>query len=389
VADEALKERFDVCLCVQCGKCTGGCPVARNSALNIRKLVREAAFGSDPETSTARDMLWSCTTCSLCRIRCPKGVQPVDLIVGMRGLQVEGGQIPRSIQEALEGVYVQGNPWGRSKGKRTAWAENLALKDLSGDDRADVLYFVGCAAAYDDRVQHVARALTASLGKAGIDVGTLGNRETCCGNEVKRMGEEGLFEMLVESNLPAFHKADAETLVTTSPHCYNVLKNEYPDVGKDVLHYTQLLGSLIDDGRLTFDRKLDATVVYHDPCFLGKHNDVYDAPRRVLQGIPGLDLKEFSRCRERSLCCEGGGGRMWFEADEVTGDRSSHVRVTEAVAMGATILATACPFCLLTFEDAAKTTGHEETIRILDVAELVGEALGVAEGAADDGSAGV
>jgi Fe-S oxidoreductase len=211
--------------------------------------------------------------------------------------------------------------------------------------------------------------------QAGLDVGTLGTEESCCGNEVRRMGEIGLFEMLVEENGELLRRAGPRQVVTTSPHCFNTFKNEYGLDDMEAVHYTQLLARLIEQGELTLEGHVDKTVTYHDPCFLGKQNQVYDEPRAVLEAIPGVELVEMDRNRERSLCCEGGGGRMWVEGTNLE-ERLAFQRVQEAAETGADILAVACPFCLLTLEDAVKVRGLDEQLQVMDVMELVDLALG-------------
>jgi len=233
---------------------------------------------------------------------------------------------------------------------------------------------VGCTPSYDPRGQPVARALARIMTAAGVDFGVLGPEESCCGNEVRRMGELGLFEMLAEEHGELLRSIGARQLVTVSPHCFNTFKNEYGLDGLEVLHYTQLLARLIDEGRLQFAGALNATVTYHDPCFLGKQNHVFDEPRAVLQAIPGLRLVEMDRRRERSLCCEGGGGRMWAEGTNLE-ERLAHQRVHEAAETGAEILAVACPFCLLTLEDAVKAQGLEDRLQVRDINELVDQVL--------------
>jgi len=295
--------------------------------------------------------------------------------MGMRAALVEEGRVPVTIRDALEGVFKHGNPWGRNRNKRAEWADGLGIKNITQGDEVEVLYFVCCAASYDPRVQEVARAIAKALSIAGVDFGILGNEESCCGSEVRRMGEEGLFEMLVENNLKLFHDYNIGKIVTTSPHCYNIFKNEYQDNQLEVEHYSQYLARLINEGNLTFSSEIKKVVTYHDPCFLGKQNGIYDEPRSVIKAIPGINFIELDRSRERSLCCEGGGGRMWVEASDDSGERLAEIRIREAVDMGAEILATACPFCLLNLEDAAKTSGYEDKIQIRDVAELVSMAL--------------
>ena len=209
-----------------------------------------------------------------------------------------------------------------------------------------------------------------------MNFGILGNKEVCCGSEIRRMGEVGLFEMLMEENMKNFTKVNPQTIVTTSPHCMNALKNEYEGLGAEVLHYSQFVWSLIEKEKLSFTTEVPMKVTYHDPCYLGKQNGVFDEPRNILKSIPGIEFTEFGRCRENSLCCEGGGGRMWMEGTNV-GKRLSEIRVEDALEMGVEAIVTACPFCLLTLEDAVKTTGNEEKIKVIDLMELASMGLGV------------
>ena len=370
VASSFIKD-YGLLACIQCGKCTGGCPMSLKTRLNIRRLIYETIVGNGLNLQ-GRDDLWDCTTCATCAIRCPKGVNPVDVIVGMRSFLVDGGRIPPTIRDPLKSVFLQGNPFSMARGMRSEWVGDLEVKNIS--EGAEVLYFVGCSPSYDDRVQKVARALVRLLEEAGVDFGILGNEEMCCGNEIRRMGELGLFEYLEEENTALFSEHSFQRMVTTSPHCYNTFQNEYQGLDFEVQHYTQFVARLIEEGRLTFSGRVEKVVTYHDPCFLGKQNLVFDEPRQILQSIPGLQLVEMERSRERSLCCEGGGGRMWTEGTNPE-ERLAHVRVKEAVETGAEILATACPFCLLTLEDAAKTLGYEETLQVVDIMELAVQAI--------------
>ncbi len=391
---EPMVEQLELMGCIQCGKCTGGCPVARKTVLNIRSLIYDMLV--EPELDVnAHPELWDCTCCFTCVERCPKDVRPADLIIGLRGQLVEGGRIPETIGAALMGVFRQGNPTGLAREDRAAWLDGVDEKQRTAvkaaQDGCEVLLFVGCSPAYDLRVQVVPRALVRAFTVAGLDFGTLGTEESCCGNEVRRMGEMGLFEMLVEENGELIRGAGARRVVTTSPHCFNTLKNEYgldvggtgaatSDIGHasaskiEVLHYTQLIAELIEQGRLAFSNEVRKTVTYHDPCFLGKQNHVFDEPRAILKAIPGLKLVEMDRSRERSLCCEGGGGRMWAEGTNLE-ERLAFQRVQEAADTGAEVLAVACPFCLLTLEDAVKVQGLDERLRVMDIMELVDLAL--------------
>jgi Fe-S oxidoreductase len=366
-----VTEELELFGCIQCGKCTGGCPVARKTALNIRSLIYHMLV--EPEMKVDKHPeLWDCTCCFTCVERCPKDVRPADLIIELRGQLVEGGRIPETIGAALMGVFRQGNPTGMAREDRAAWADGTEIK--AAQEGCEVLYFVGCSPAYDLRVQAVARALVRAFQAAGVDFGTLGTDESCCGNEVRRMGEVGLFEMLAEENAEQFRSVGANQLVATSPHCFNTFKNEYGLDDIEVLHYTQLIAKLIEQGRLKFSKEVNKTVTYHDPCFLGKQNHIFDEPRAILEAIPGVKLVEMDRSRERSLCCEGGGGRMWAEGTNLE-ERLAFQRVQEAAETGAEILAVACPFCLLTLEDAVKVQGLDEQLQVMDIMELVDLAL--------------
>jgi Fe-S oxidoreductase len=285
-------------------------------------------------------------------------------------MAVEEGQIATTLRDALESTFKNGNPWGRIRSKRSEWAQGLNIKHVS--QGIETLYYVGCTAAYDPRVQGVARSLVKCFEKAGVNFGTLGDEENCCGNEIYGMGEKGLFDFLVEENMKLFNKYNINQLVTSCPHSYNSFKNRYNQTSMKVLHHTQLLADLISNKKLTFSKELNKKVIYHDPCYLGKQNAIYDEPRKVIESIPGVTLVEFDRSKERSLCCEGGGGRMWVD---IPGERLAEIRVKDAAATGAEILATACPYCLLTFEDAVKTTGVEGKIQVMDIAEILCQAI--------------
>lgn len=375
---KSMTEQLELFGCIQCGKCTGGCPVARKTVLNIRSMIYHMLVEPELDVS-AHQELWDCTCCFTCVERCPKDVRPADLIIELRGQLVEGGRIPETIGAALMGTFRQGNPTGIAREDRASWVNGT--KPKAAQEGCELLYYVGCTPAYDLRVQPVTRALTKAFTKAGLDFGTLGTEESCCGNEIRRMGEAGLFEMLVEENGELFRSVGASRLVTTSPHCFNTIKNEYGLDGIEVLHYTQLVAELIAQGRLelgsvgVWGEGVTKKVTYHDPCFLGKQNHVFDEPRAIIQAIPGVELVEMDRSRERSLCCEGGGGRMWAEGTNLE-ERLAFQRVHEAADTGAEILAVACPFCLLTLEDAVKILGLEDKIQVMDIMELVAVATG-------------
>lgn len=358
--------------CIQCGKCTGGCPMAIKTRLNPRNLVYRLLIAGNGFDLEGREELWDCTTCSTCYSRCPKQVNPMEAIIALRSAFVEKGRVHPNVKTALESTFRHGNPLTMPREDRAAWAKDLSVKSIA--EGAEYLYYVGCTPSYDPRVQQVSRALVRVLQSTGVDFGILGEQENCCASEVRRLGEAGLFEMMVEENTGMFKELNVGKMFTTSPHCFNVFKNDYPKNGLRVQHYTQLLAGLLESGDLRFAGKVEKTATYHDPCYLGKHNKVFDEPRAVLKSIPGLKLVEMDRSREKSLCCEGGGGRMWLEGTNPN-VRLAQLRVKEALETGAEILATACPFCLLTLDEAVKHIKAEEKIRVMDIAEIAAQAL--------------
>ena len=371
---QVLTEKLELAKCFQCGKCFSGCPVSINGVLNIRRLMREVLLTQNPDKVLEHKELWDCTTCQTCSIRCPRGLKPHELIIAIRSMLVEEGNIPTTVITALEGIFKYGNPWGRAREKRAEWTEGLTIKNLSSGDKTNLLYYVSSALSYDPRAQEIGQALASALTDAQVELGILRNQEKCCGSEARRMGEEGLFDMLVDSNLKLFQSQGITQIVTSSPHCYNTLKNEYKKHDLEVKHYTQFVAELIITGKLKLVHELNKKVTYHDPCYLGKQNKVFDEPRSIIKALPGVTFIEFDRCREKSLCCEGGGGRMFVEASG-SGERTAAIRVKDAVKMGVDVIATACPFCLLTLEDAVKSTGNEGKIVIKDIMELVAEAV--------------
>ncbi|MEE8380519.1 MAG: (Fe-S)-binding protein [Thermodesulfobacteriota bacterium] len=358
--------------CIQCGKCTGGCPISVISPhFNIRRLLYDILNSEGEDIARKKEMLWDCSTCTTCVTRCPKEVDPADLVISMRSVLVEDGQVPPKIRDVLKSISIRGNPWNIGQEKRSEWAEGLEIKSIAD---AEVLYYVGCTPAFDPRLQKIAKALAHTLNKAGVNFGTLGNDEVCCGNEIRRMGDIWSFDALKEMNMEMFKQFPIKQIITTSPHCYNTFKNEYEELDCEVNHYTQIIADLIKQKKLTFSKIIEKTVTYHDPCFLGRQNQIFDEPRAILKSIPSLNFVEMDRVRERTLCCEGGGGRMWIEAYE-TMERTATIRVQEALDCGAEILATACPFCLLTLEDAVKSKDLEDKIQVLDIIEIVSQAI--------------
>ncbi len=373
VDGRTLSRELELYECIQCGRCTGGCPVSIRSTLNPRRLIYEALTGVQFVPLEIKE-IWECSTCRTCVDRCPKKIRPVDLIIALRSQIVEGGRVTPSVRDAMESTYLHGNPWGRAREKRVEWMETPALPLLSEKSEADTLFFVCCTAAYDPRIQSIPRSLMDIFQAAAADIAILGVEESCCAAEMKELGEEGLFEMCRDSNSETFSKYRFRTLLTASPHCFHTFLHHYPNENFEVEHYTQSLARWIEEGKLKLSKELGKKITYHDPCFLGKRNGIFEEPRFILSHLPGSEFMDMERSRERSLCCEGGGGRMWMES-EASGERLAEIRIKDAIALGAEILATACPFCLLTLEDAVKTSGNEGKIEVKDISELVRGAL--------------
>ncbi len=366
-------ETHNVRACIQCGRCSGGCPVSIKSNLNVRRLVYLRVNDIADADGAVDAGIWECTTCTTCNDRCPKSVRPADLVVELRSRVIEAGRMSDTVIKALESTYLQGNPWGRAREKRLDWLAGLDLKILAPGETTENLLFVCCTNCYDQRCQPVARAVSQLLLTAGVDFAILGDAESCCSSEQLRMGETGLFEEMANANTAALAERRFTRIVTVSPHCLTTFRRDYPGIRQPVIHYTQLLSELLDAGRLKIARPLEETVTYHDPCYLGKQNRIFDEPRALLRALAGDRFVELDRSREISLCCEGGGGRMWSES--AFKGRLAEVRVKDALDRNASVLATACPFCLLTLEDAVKTTNSEDRIRVRDIAELLVEAL--------------
>jgi Fe-S oxidoreductase len=369
-------QEYTLLECIQCGRCTGGCPVSMKTALNIRSIIYEALI-EDFVDPSLMPVLWDCTNCLTCTTRCPKDIKPADVIIGLRGYIVgEGKGVPPRVRDALMSAFTRGNTLGFATEGRDGWTEGLDFEvpNVLDTGQTDLLFYVGCTPAYDPRVQPVTRALATIFRQVGIEFGTMGIDEMCCGNEIRRIGEAEGFADMVEGFHEMLQEFGAQRMVTVSPHCFNAFHNEYGEMPFPVQHYTQFLTELLEGGKLTFQKEVRKRVTYHDPCFLGKHNNIYDEPRHILRSIPGVEFEDLDRSRERSVCCEGGGGRMWAEGTNIE-ERLAHQRVRDAVDLGAEVLAVACPFCLLTLEDAVKILGLDDKIQVMDIMELVAQAM--------------
>jgi len=323
-------------------------------------------------------ILYSCTSCKNCELKCPLyiSVDILNVIRAAKAEMVEQGKIPTEARDFLENIQVHGNPYGAPKSKRGEWMGKTTMDFYQGQE---YLYYVGCVGSYDTRAQAAARRLGQVLQKSGVSLGVLGKDERCDGNEIRNLGEEALFEMMAEDNIAQFKGLGVEKIVTLSPHSYNVIKNDYPPYGGDfeIIHYTQLIQELIEGGRLSLSVEVPARVTFHDPCFLGRWNGVYDAPRSILQAVPGVTLVEMERNRESALCCGGGGGNFSMDLLGGSPDSPARRRVREALNTGADILAVACPKCLTVLEDAVKVEGLDDKLMVKDIAEIAYEAAGI------------
>jgi len=373
VIDIIKEEGGDILkLCYQCGVCSATCPWNLVRSFIVRRVMHQAQLGL---VDFEAEEMWLCVTCGACVQRCPRGVEIIDIMRALRRVISEVGiaKVPDSLRIAIKNTSGVGNPLGEPPETRADWAKGLGVKTYT--EGTELLYFPCCIPAYDPRLQRVAQATVNILKKADVDFGILGTKESCCGESVRKAGQESLFQSLTQSNISAFAEAGVSKIVTTSPHCYNTFKTEYPEFGGDfeVIHFSQYLAQLIKEGRLKFTKELKRKVTYHDPCYLGRHNGIYDEPREILESIPGVQLVEMLDSGENSLCCGGGGGRIWMETKK--GERFSDLRIEQALEVGASILAVSCPYCLLNFEDSVLTGDKGDIIKIKDIAELVQEAI--------------
>jgi succinate dehydrogenase/fumarate reductase iron-sulfur protein len=381
---DELKKYWSLTLCIKCSICYSACPAAIDERFlgpatltaNYRFVKDSRDEGQSERLKPMADNIWLCTQCNSCTMFCPKLLSCADSIVDDHSLIVESGNIPKTVKDVLESVYKYHNPMATHQSKRMEWAEGLNVKTYPTTAKADVLYFVCCSPVYDLRNREIARTMAQVFNNMGINYATLGMEEWCCGDHMLRLGEKGLFEELAQHNIEMFKKINAEKIVTLSPHCYNTFKNDkpYADEKLNVQHYTQFLAEAIQEGKIKPAKTVRKRVAYHDPCFLGKRNDVFDAPRQVLKSIKGLELVEMRRTKQSSFCCGGGAGRVWTEEAEPE-KRPCVDRLREALELGVDTVAVACPFCTTTLEDAVKVLDVENKIVVRDVLELLKESL--------------
>jgi Fe-S oxidoreductase len=359
--------------CYQCGLCDTVCPWNRVRTFSMRKLIRQATFGL---TEIENEEMWRCTTCGRCPQRCPRGVGIIEVGLAARRMATEFGVFPNSVRP-VRGISAsltgEGNPLNGERKDRAKWTEGLSVKTFT--EGMEILYFPCCYLSYDPRLKKVARATASILSKAGVDFGILGSMENCCGESIRKTGDEDLFKRLAKENIKTFIDNGVKKILVSSPHCYQAFKNDYAEfrVNFEVVHISQYLFELVNEGRLELSKEYEKKVVYHDPCYLGRHNSIYDQPREVLKKIPGLTLNELPDARADSLCCGGGGGRIWMETPK--GERFSDLRLEQALELGAEALVTSCPYCITNFEDSRINSKDGEALVIRDITEIFQEVI--------------
>lgn len=417
--DFTWKQLFDVYACTKCGRCNGQCPprlsgetlkpkgingrlrkhMEQRAPLLLKKNTMPAVAGAAAEVTKAKvyqsndkkdkkfgggknknnlaggvfepEFIWSCTTCGACLAVCPVSIDHISKLVDLRRYLVSTGNISPEMKQVFTGIAEQGNPRGEQAGAVPGWVRELAVPTMAEKPRAEYLYYAGCAAVFDETAQTTAAALVKILKAAGVDFAVPGDLAWCCGETARRMGNELLFARTVRKNIAVWDQLGIKKIITTCPHCYNTLKNEYPQFGGqyEVIHHSELLAGLLQDGKLSVNHSLTRVISYHDPCYLGRYNNLFGAPRNVLQGMPGIRLTEMPRTQKHSFCCGAGGGRVWTRPaanNLVTGSR-----LKEAVSMGAEVIGTACPFCKMVFTEALQTVGCGQNIKVLDIAEIL------------------
>ena len=386
------KQLLDFVSCTECGRCQSQCPAWNTGkplspklvVMDLRdELFRETSRALVPDV-IADDVLWACTTCGACVEECPVDIEHVDAIIDMRRYAVMNeARFPPEAASMLRNVENRGDPWGLGAARRLEWTAGLDFEvpivTRSIPDNIEYLFWVGCAGALDERARRTTQALARLMHRAGVSFAVLGPAESCTGDPVRRLGNEYLFQAQARRNIETLTAAGVRKVVASCPHCFNSLSKEYPSLGGnfEVIHHTQLLERLVTEGRLR-PRRLDAKVAYHDPCYLGRHSQIYDPPRAVISSMPGASTIEMERCRERSFCCGAGGARMWLE--EPQGARINVERTNEVLATGADVVSTACPFCLIMLDDAVRARSRVENATVLDVAELLERSMEVPGG---------
>jgi Fe-S oxidoreductase/nitrate reductase gamma subunit len=400
VIDLSWTQMLSFDACTNCGRCQDACPAwASGKPLSPRKFIQgmrgymeerapvilgTPAGETLPEPATSMvhdaigdDVLWSCLTCAACLDACPVEINPIESIVDMRRyLTLEEASTPDTAQSAMQSIEQRGHPWRGTTLTRTSWMDGLDIPTLAEQPESEVLFWVGCSGALVQRGVDTTRSMASVLKKAGINFAVLGDEETCTGDPARRMGNEYLFQIQAETNIATFKQYDVKKIITTCPHCFNTMKNEYPQLGGnyEVIHYTAFVGELLKEGKL---KPTEAgigkigTVTYHDSCYLGRHNGEYDSPREIMSAIPGLDFVEMDLNQEKAFCCGAGGGRMWMEEE---GERVNHMRTDQFLETGADTLAVSCPFCIQMFDEGITAKGVEDGKQAVDLITILNQA---------------
>ena len=382
VKDLSWKQLLDGITCVECGRCTEQCPAtSTDKPLDPRLIMhhlKEATFNPKKQLLgeiVSHDELWACTTCGACMEACPLDIEHIPSIVDMRRyLTLTEGNFPAELTNTFRNLETNSTPWAFSSASRADWAKGLAVKELKDAKQADYLFWVGCAGSYDERYKKVSRSLVKILQKAGVSFAILGTEEQCSGDTARRLGNEYLANMQIEGNINNFKKYGVKKIITGCPHCFNTLKNEYPDYGyqaDEVMHHSQFIADLQAKGKIKTNKSSEDTgkVTLHDSCYLSRHNDIVEEPRRVLQ----QEIVELPRNKKKSFCCGAGGGRMWME--ENIGSRINENRAKEVIASGAKTAATSCPFCMTMLRDGVSALGKKDAVEVKDIAEIVAAQL--------------
>ena len=377
------KRRLDFDACVECGRCQAACPAHMSGTplspkqiiVKLKRHMHGELPGPIHGALIKADELWACTTCMACVQECPAFIDIVDTIIDLRRyLALSEGALPSTAPQSLQNIQRAGNPWGLPAGERMAWAQGLEVPVMEANREVEYLYWVGCSASYDKRNQAIARAVVKILKAAGVSFGVM-PEERCHAEVGRRLGEEYLYQTVQQENLEAIKRYRFRKVITHCPHCFNTIKNEFPQFGGryEVLHHSQVIDDLIAAGRIKPTKPIDASIAFHDSCYLGRYNGITEAPRNVAKAVPGLRLVELPRNRERGLCCGGGGGHMWMEVKAQK--RVNLIRVEEALEAKVDMVGTGCPFCLAMIDLGRKVKGAEETLAVKDVSELVAESL--------------